>query len=260
MRNRIGAVDDHAPRRQIRPVEQLHQPGMLDMRIVDQLQRGVHDLRHVVAGDRCRHAHRDAGRAVGKQIGEQAGEQLRLFLLAIVCRDEIDRAFVQPGHQLDRGLRQPGFGVAIGGGVIPVDIAEIALPLHQRIAQREILREAHHRVIDRGVAMRVILADHIAHHTRGFLERIGRIELQLPHRPQQPAMDRLQPVTQVRQRAGGDGRKGIDEVTLAERGIERGIDNRVERIGGFVFGGGGHVGCPNTPGPAALAPCRVQST
>ena len=77
------------------------------------------------------HANRDAGRAVDQQVGEQAGEDLGLFLLAVVGRDEIDRAFVQARHQLDRGLGEAGFGVAIGSSVIAVDIAEIALPIHE---------------------------------------------------------------------------------------------------------------------------------
>ena len=49
----------------------------------------------------------------------------------------------------------PRFGVAHGGGIIAVDIAEIALPVDQRIALGEILREPHQRVIDRLIAVRM---------------------------------------------------------------------------------------------------------
>jgi hypothetical protein len=52
--------------------------------------------------------------------------------------------------------------------------------------------------------MRVIFADHVADHAGGFLERVGRVQLQLPHRPQQAAMDRLQPIAQIGERARGD--------------------------------------------------------
>ena len=119
--------------------------------------------------DRGRHADRDAARAVGEQVGEQAGEDLGLFLLAIVGRAEVDRAFVEPGHQLHGGRGQPRLGVALGRGVIAVDVAEIALPVDQRVAQREILREPDHRVIDRLVAVRMIFADHVADDARAFL-------------------------------------------------------------------------------------------
>ncbi len=155
-------------------MEQLHQLAVFGVGIVDQQQRRVDHFGDVVAGDGGRHADGDAHRAVGQQVGEQAGEDLRLLVLAIVGRVVIDRAFVEPGHQLDRGLGQPGFGVAVGGGVIAVDIAEIALALDQRIAQREILREPDHGVVDRLVAMRMILADDIADDAGALLEGVGR--------------------------------------------------------------------------------------
>ena len=44
---------------------------------------------------------------------------------------------------------QPRLGVAHGRGVIAVDVAEIALPVDQRIAHGEILRQTHQRVVDR---------------------------------------------------------------------------------------------------------------
>ena len=60
-----------------------------------------------------------------------------------------------PVEQQPRDFGHARFGVAIGGGIVAVDIAEIALPVDERIARGEILREAHQRVIDRLIAMRV---------------------------------------------------------------------------------------------------------
>jgi hypothetical protein len=56
-----------------------------------------------------------------------------------------------------RDLGQPRLGVAHGRGVIAVDVAEIALALDQRVARGEILRLAHQRLVDRAVAVRVVL-------------------------------------------------------------------------------------------------------
>ena len=224
---------------------------MFDMRVVDYFKRRVDDLCDIVAGYVGRHAHRDAARAVGKQIGEQAGEYLRLLLFPIVGRNELDRAFVEPLHQPQRGLRQPRFGVPIGGGVIAIDIAEVALAFDQRISQREILREADHRIVDAGIAVGVILADHIPHYACGFLERAGRVELQLAHRPQQAAMHGLQPVAKVRQRSCGDRAQCIDQIPFGQSAVERGVDDRVERVfvtveRGFI---GGHDTRPTTATP-----------
>ena len=57
----------------------------------------------------------------------EARHDLGLFILAIIGRTEINRALVEPLHQVDRDARQPRLGITIGGGIIAVDIAEIAL-------------------------------------------------------------------------------------------------------------------------------------
>src|SRR3546814_20036480 len=67
-------------------------------------------------------------------------------------------------------LGQARLGVAHRGSVIAVDVAEIALAVDQREAQREILRQAHQGVIDGLVAVRVELADHVADQPGGLLE------------------------------------------------------------------------------------------
>ena len=233
-RDNLAAFGHDPAGGKVRPVEQLHQLGMFGMGIVDQQQGRIDDLGHVVAGDIGRHPHGDPAGAIGQQVREQAGEDLRLFLFPVVGRDEVDRAFVQPGHQLDRRLGQAGFGVAIGSGIIAIDVAEIALPIDQRVAQREVLGEADHRIVDRLVAVRVILADHVADHTGRLLVGIVGIELQLPHRPEQAAVNRLQPVTQVRQRARGNRGQGIDEIPLGQGRIERRVNDGVK---GIRFGG-----------------------
>jgi hypothetical protein len=71
----------------------------------------------------------------------------------------------------------------------------------------------------------MIFADHVADHARAFLVGAGRIELEQPHRPEQPAMHGFQPVADVGQRARGDRRQRVDEVALAQRGIEGRVDD-----------------------------------
>ncbi len=188
-RDRLARIDQHAAGRKVRPADKVEQRPVLGLRIVDQMHRGIGQFGEVVRRDRGRHPHRNPARAIGEQIGEQPGEHLGLLILAIVGRAILDRPLVEPGHQLRRHPRQPRLGVAVGGGIIPVDIPEIPLPVDQRITQRPILRQPDHRVIHRLVAMRMIFADHIANHASGFLVGGSRIEPQQPHRPQQAAMD-----------------------------------------------------------------------
>ena len=146
------------------------------VRLLDQVQRRVAEFGDVVRRNRRRHADRDALRAVGEQIGKGRRQDDRLLRLAVVARAEVDRVLVDAVEQQPRRLGQPRLGVAIGGGVVAVDVAEIALAVDQRIARGEILGETHQRVVDRLVAVRVEVAHHVADDLRRFLERRVGIE------------------------------------------------------------------------------------
>ena len=101
------------------------------------------------------------------RFGKFAGRTDRLLLAAVVVRLEVDRVLVEVVEQRTWAtLREPRLGVALGRRRIAVDRAEIALPVDQRHAHGEVLRHAHQRVVDRLVAVRVILAHHVADDAR----------------------------------------------------------------------------------------------
>ena len=166
-----GAAEDHAAGRKIRPRHDAHQLVQRRVRIGDQRQRGVDDLAGIVRRDVGRHADGDAVAAVDQQVGEARRQDARLLLGLVVVRLEIDRVLVDVVQQQRGGTRQPHFGVAHRRRVIAVDRAEIALPVDQRHAHRERLRHAHHGVVDRRVAVRVVLAHHVADHAGGLAIR-----------------------------------------------------------------------------------------
>ena len=185
------------------------------------MQRGVAELGGVVRRDRGRHADRDALRAVGEQVRKAAGQHHRLFVRAVVVGAELDAVLVDAVEQQPRDLGHARFGVAVGGGIIAVDIAEIALAVDQRIARGEILRQAHHGVVDRLVAMRMERAHHVADDFGGFLERRAGIEPQQAHAVEDAPVHRLQAVAGVRQRAVHDGRERVGEIALFQRIAQR---------------------------------------
>ncbi len=173
---------------------------------------------------------------LARRLGKRRRQDHRLFVLAVIGGAEIHRILVQTLQQGLGGFGETAFGVAHGGGVIAIDIAEIALAFDQGITQREILGETHQRLVDRHVAMGMIFADYIAHHAGAFLETGGGIEAQQPHGMQQPAMDRLQPVARIGQRPLGDGGERIGQIALGQRPRQRlGAD-----IVFFDFSGGTH--------------------
>ena len=160
--DRLGRVDDDAAGREIRALDVFEQRLAARLRIVDEEQRGVAQLGRIVRRDGRRHTHRDALRAVRQQIGKRRRQDHRFLTGAVIASAEVDGVFVDAVDQQARDFGEPRFGVAHGGGVIAVDISEVALPVHERIALREILREPHQCVVDRLIAVRVEIAHHVA--------------------------------------------------------------------------------------------------
>ena len=204
----------------IRPAQMLQQRRRVGLGMGDEMHRRGTDFAGIMRRNGGRHAHRDAAGAIRQQVREGARQHHRLALLAIVGGAEIHRVLVDAAQQQLGDLGEARFGVAHRRRVIAVDIAEIALALDQRIARGEILGEPHQRLIDRGIAMRVELTHHVADHAGAFLEARARVQLQLVHGVDEPAMHRLQPVARIRERARHDGGERIGQVTFRKRAAE----------------------------------------
>ena len=187
------------------------------LREFDEMQRRVAKLAGIVGRDGRRHADSDAGRAVGEQVGEVGGEDARLLLAPVIIGAEVDRVLLDAVEELRRDLGQSRLGVAVGGGVVAVDITEIPLPVDQRIADGEVLGEARERVVDGLIAVRVEVAHRVADDLGAFAELAHRLEPELAHGVEHPAMHGLQPVAHVRECAVHDGRERVGEVTLLQR-------------------------------------------
>ena len=183
-------------------------------------QAGVDDLGEVVRRDVGRHAHGNAGRPVDEQIGQPRGKHRRLHLLAVVIGHEIDGFPVDVGEHLRRDLLQPALRVAVGRCPVAVDRAEVALPVDQRVAQRELLHHPHERLVGRRIAVRMVFAEHVADDARAF--HVGPVpdRVRLVHREQHAAVDGLQPVAHVRQRAADDHAHRVIEIGMPHLGFE----------------------------------------
>ena len=173
---------------------------------------------------RC-HPHRNTGGAIGQQIRKGRGQHHGLFFRAVIGFAKIDRALINILQQQLGGLCQACFGITHRRSAIAIDIAEIALPLDQRIARGKILCQPHQRVINGLITMRMKLTDDVPDNPRRLLERIARIQFQHAHRMQNAAVDGLQPVAGIRQGALSDRRQGIGEIALGQRLIKRFFEN-----------------------------------
>ena len=199
------AADDERAGREVRALHPLHERGeallALGVRMLEQPQCAVGDLAQVVRGDVRRHADRDARAAVDEQVREAAGQDERLLGAAVVVRAEVDGLLVDVAHHLHGERGHPALGVALGGRRVVARGAEVALPLHERVAQRPRLGQAHEGVVDGTVAMRVVVAHDVADDAGALGEVAVGAVAAVVHRVEHAAVHRLESVTHVREGA-----------------------------------------------------------
>ncbi len=173
----------------------------------------VGDFTHVVRRDVRGHADRDAGRPVDEQVREARRQYGGLLRLAVIVRHKIDGVFVDVAHEFHRERGHAAFGVTHGGGRVVAGGAEVALAVHEQVAHRPILRHAHQGVVDRGIAVRVVLAHHVAHDARALV--VAAVGAAVVHRIDHAAVHRLHAVAHVGQRAFHNHGKRVRKIRLA---------------------------------------------
>ena len=200
----VGALD---------PVHHRGQRGLFVGLVVLQApEDGVGELAQVVRRDVGRHADRDAARAVGQQVREPARQDGGFLHAAVVVRDEIDCLLVDFAQHLHGQRREPGLGVAHGGRRIVTRRAEVALAVDERVAQRPRLGHPHQGVVDRRVAVRVVVTHRLGDRTGRLRVAAVRSETGVEHRVQHAAVHRLEAVADLRQRATDDDAHRVVDV------------------------------------------------
>ena len=206
------AADDDAAGREIRGRHELHQLFDGDLWVVDIGDAGVDDLAEIMRRDVGRHADRDAAAAVDQQVWKPRRKDLRLLHRLVVIGLEVDRVLVDVVEQRLGNPRQARLGVALGRRRVAVHRAEIALAVDQRQAHREILRHADHGVVDRLVAMGMVLTHDLADDARRFAIGAVPVVAAVLHGVEDAAVHRLQPVAHVGQRSRHDHAHRVIEV------------------------------------------------
>ncbi len=166
---------------------------------VDQEHDGIAQFTEVVGRDVGGHADCNAAVAVEQEVGQQRGQHRRFLEAAVEVVVPVDGLFFDVGDQRLGDAGQAGLGVAHGCRRVAVHRAEVALAVHQGVAQAEVLGHAGHGVVDRAVAVRVILAEHLTDDTGGLAVRCAGAVAHVIHRVDDAALDGLHPVARVGQ-------------------------------------------------------------
>ena len=199
-----AAAHDDACSGEVRAFDVLHQAGQVDVGVVDIGHAAVDDLAEVVGRDIGSHADGDALTAVDQQVREAAGQDARLLLRLVEVGVPVDGVLVDVGQHLDSHPAHAGFGVTVSSRGVAVHRAEVALAVHQRVAQGEILCQTDHRVVDGGVAVGMVRTQHRTDGVRRLAVGMAGVVAALVHGVEDAAVDGLQTVTHIRQGAGHD--------------------------------------------------------
>ena len=182
------------------------------------------------------HADGDAGRAVDQQVRETRRQDGGLLGLAVVVVLEVDGVLVDVAHHLHGERRHLGLGVPRGRGAVVAGRAEVALAQRQRVAQGPGLDEAHEGVVDRGVAVRVVLAHDLADDAGALGERPVRAVAAVVHRVDHAAVHGLQAVAHVGQRTADDDAHRVVEVGALHLGLQVDLLDAVDQHVAFQYG------------------------
>ena len=171
----IGLVEfarnDVAPRGKVGRGDIFEHLVQFDGGLVDVGDDAVDRLPQVVGGNVGGKPHRDARSAVDEQVGEPAGEHVRLLQGVVEIERKADRILIEVAQKLERERFEPRLGVAHRRRGVAVHRAEIAVPVDERPAHVEVLRHAHHGVVNGAVAVGVVFAHAVADDTRRLLMR-----------------------------------------------------------------------------------------
>ena len=200
--------------REVRPGDVVHQLLGRNLGVVDHRDRAGDHLPQIMRRDVCGHADGDATGTVHQEVREPAGQHARLGRRLVEVGHEVDGLLFDVPQHLHRDLRQPGLGVPHRGGAVAIHRAKVAVALHQHRAGGEVLRQAHHRVVDRGIAVGVVFTEHVADDTHRFAEGLVRRNAQLVHRVEDAPVHRLQAVAHVGQRPVDNRRHGVGDEAL----------------------------------------------
>ena len=156
---------------------------------------GGADLVEVEAADVGRHGDADALVGRDKDVGERGGQQARLLHGTVVAVDEVDRVLVDVLEDLGADGGELGLGITRGGvaQVARIVLAKVALRLYEGGKKRLVAGgQTHHRLVDRGVAVRVEL--HGLAHDVGALLALALQQTHLVHGVEQLAVRGLKAV------------------------------------------------------------------
>ena len=212
-------ADDLAGGREVGALDEAHdrlEGGLVvGLRVVQAPVDGRADFAQVVRRDVGGHADGDAAGTVHQQLGDARRQDDGLGGAAVVVGLEVDGVLADVADHLHGQRREAGLGVSHGRRAVVAAGTEVALAVDERVAHGPRLGHADHGVVDRGVAVRVVVAHGVRDGLGGLhVATFGAVAV-VVHGVEDAAVDGLQAVAHLRQgSAHDDGHRVVDVARL----------------------------------------------
>ena len=204
---------DDAARRKVGRGDVLHQLVDGDLGIVDEGDGAVDDLCEVMGRDIGRHADGDTVRPVDEQVGKARRKDGGLHLVAVEIGEEVHRLLIEVAQHLGGELTKARLCITHCGGRVAVHRAEVAVPVHEREVDGEVLREAHEGVVHGGIAVRVEFTKDVTDDTGALAVVLVVVKPHLVHGVEDAPMHGLETVPDV-----GNGARLVDRHRIGDEG------------------------------------------
>ena len=181
--------------------------------MLDQVDRRLDDLPKIVRGDLGRHTDRDAIGSVDQKIGDPGRKHRRLLAGLVVVGNEANRLLLDVSEHLGGDPGQTGLGITVGGRGVAIDAPPVALSIDERVAHREVLGHAHHRIVDGRITVRMVGAEHVSDDVGRLLIGLAGNQPLLVHRVEDASVDRFETVAHVGKGSSNDHRHSVVEIT-----------------------------------------------
>ena len=129
--------------------------------IIHDKLNGINRLTKIMWRNISRHPNCNPCRSIYEQVREASRKNYRLSLAGIIVVNIINSIFVNITKHLQSNLAHTCFCVTLGCSPVSVHRTEVSMAVYQHVAIAPPLSHPHHRFINRGVTMRVILTHDI---------------------------------------------------------------------------------------------------
>ena len=175
---------------------------------------------------------------VGQECREAPGEHVRFVVLVGEVATPLDDrglAVLKITQQLVADVGGAHLSVAVGGGRVTIDRADVPLEVDQRVALRKVLGDRDRCVVDGAITVRVVATERIADDLHTLIVPAGCGRGVVFKGEQDPSLHRLEPIARI-----GDGAlvTGDQELGVAVGGDIGDLDLR-DLLGGGIGDCGG---------------------